>query len=116
MDNSEFLQTNRDVAAAQADGKPVIALESTVIAHGLPRPQNIETAERLEQIVRAEGATPATIAVLEGQLCVGLDRAQLDVIATRRDIKKLSVRDLAIACAGKWNGATTVASTIWIAH
>ncbi|HBB98604.1 MAG TPA: pseudouridine-5-phosphate glycosidase [Blastocatellia bacterium] len=116
MDNTEFLQTNRDVAAALSDHRPVVALESTVIAHGLPRPQNIETAERLEQIVRAEGATPATIAVLDGMLCVGLDRPQLDQIATRQDIKKLSVRDLAIGVAHKWNGATTVASTMWIAH
>src|SRR5438270_9062677 len=107
---------NPDVTAALAAGKPVVALESTVIAHGLPRPQNIETAERLEQIVRAEGATPATIAVLGGSLCVGLDRLQLDQIATRQDIKKLSVKDLAIAVARKWNGATTVASTMWIAH
>lgn len=116
MNNSEFLHTNRDVAAARTDHRPIVALESTVIAHGLPRPQNIETAERLEQIARAGGATPATIAVLDGMLCVGLDRPQLDQIATRQDIKKLSVRDLAIAVARKWNGATTVASTMWIAH
>src|SRR2546423_6602527 len=116
MDNSEFLQTNRDLAAALAAGKPVVALESTVIAHGLPRPQNIQTAERLEQIVRAERATPATIAVIDGRFCVGLDRPQLDEIATGQDIKKLSVRDLVIARARKWNGATTVASTMWIAH
>src|SRR5256714_1045789 len=105
-----------DVTASLAAGKPVVALESTVIAHGLPRPQNIETAQRLEQIARAEGATPATIAVLDGMLCVGLDRPQLDQIGTRQDIKKLSVRDLAIGVARKWNGATTVASTMWIAH
>jgi len=116
MDNTEFLHTNRDVAAAFSDHRPVVALESTVIAHGLPRPQNIDTAQRLEQIARAEGATPATIAVLDGLLCVGLDRPQLDQIATRQDIKKLSVRDLAIAVARNWNGATTVASTMWIAH
>src|SRR5207237_7132276 len=87
-----------------------------VIAHGLPRPQNIETAQRLEQIARAEGATPATIAVLDGLFCVGLDWAKLEQIATGEDIKKLSVRDLAIAAARKWNGATTVASTLWVAH
>lgn len=107
---------NPEVTADLAAGKPVVALESTVIAHGLPRPQNIETAERLEQIVRAEGATPATIAVLDGELCVGLDQPQLEQIATLPDIKKLSVRDLAIGVARKWNGATTVASTMWIAH
>ena len=107
---------NPDVTAALAAGKPVVALESTVIAHGLPRPQNIETAQRLEQIARAEGATPATIAVLNGLFCVGLDWAKLEQIATGEDIKKLSVRDLAIAAARKWNGATTVASTMWVAH
>ena len=107
---------NPDVTAALAAGKPVIALESTVIAHGLPRPQNIETAQRLEQIARAKGATPATIAVLDGLFCVGLDWAKLEQIATGEDIKKLSVRDLAIAAARKWNGATTVASTMWVAH
>src|SRR6266576_5018011 len=88
-----------DVTASLAAGKPVVALESTVIAHGLPRPQNIETAQRLEQIARAEGTIPATIAVLDGMLWVGLDRPQVDQIGTRQDIKKLSVRDLAIAVA-----------------
>src|SRR5437016_6555277 len=104
MANEKLFHIHREIAAALAANKPVVALESTVIAHGLPRPQNIETAERLEQIVRAEGATPATIAVLGGSLCVGLDRPQLDQIATRQDIKKLSVRDLAIAVARRWNG------------
>src|SRR2546421_2729866 len=115
MDQNPMI-INPDITTALAADDPFVALESTVIAHGLPRPQNIETAERLEQIVRAEGVAPATIAVLDGMLCVGLDRPQLDQIGTRQDIKKLSVRDLAIAVARKWNGATTVASTMWIAH
>lgn len=115
MNNSEFLHTNREVAAALADHQPIAALESTVIAHGLPRPLNLETAQRLEQIVRAEGVTPATIAVLDGQFCVGLDQDQVERIATGDDIKKLSTRDLPIAVARGWNGATTVASTMWIA-
>src|SRR6266567_2143365 len=114
MSSDRSIRIKPEIQSALADGKPAVALESTVIAHGLPRPQNIETAERLEQIVRAAGATPATIAVIEGRLCVGLDRPQLELIATRRDIKKLSVKDLAIACARQWNGATTVASTMWI--
>src|SRR5438552_4505313 len=116
MANEKLFHIHREIAAALAAGKPVVALESTVIAHGLPRPQNIETAARLEQIMHAEGATPATIAVINGRFCVGLDRAQLDRIATGQDIKKLSVRDLAIARARKWDGATTVASTMWVAH
>jgi pseudouridine-5'-phosphate glycosidase len=105
-----------EVEAALGAGRPVVALESTVIAHGLPRPQNLETARRLEQIVRGEGATPATIAILGGVFCVGLDDAQLEHIATSGDVKKISRRDLPVAVARRWDGATTVASTIWIAE
>lgn len=113
---SNFLKLNPEIASALAANKPVVALESTVIAHGLPRPQNLETAQRLEQIVRQEGAIPATIAVLSGKLCVGLDAQQLEYLASSKDVRKLSTRDLAIAAANEWDGATTVASTIWIAH
>lgn len=116
MKNSEFLQTNREVSDALSDHRPIVALESTVIAHGLPQPLNLETARRLEQIVRQERATPATIAVLKGQLCVGLDQSQLKHLATSDTIKKLSTRDLAVAVANELDGATTVASTMWIAH
>lgn len=112
----ELLSLNSEVESALLDGKPVVALESTVIAHGLPRPQNIETARRLEQIVRDGGAIPATIGVVGGNLLIGLDANQIDLLAKADDIKKLSVRDLAIAVARRWNGATTVASTMWIAH
>jgi pseudouridine-5'-phosphate glycosidase len=107
---------NPEIEAALAANRAVVALESTVIAHGLPRPQNLETAQSLEQIVRQEGATPATIAVLGGRLCAGLDQEQLEQLANSDDIRKLSTRDLAIAVARAWNGATTVASTMWIAH
>jgi pseudouridine-5'-phosphate glycosidase len=116
MTSNKFIQLNPEIELALAANRAVVALESTVIAHGLPRPQNLETAQRLEQIVRAEGATPATIAVLGGNLCVGLDQKQLEQLATKDDIKKLSTRDLAIAVARRWNGATTVASTMWMAH
>jgi pseudouridylate synthase len=116
MNNSEFLQTNREVSAALSDHRPIVALESTVIAHGLPHPQNLEIARRLEQIVRQENATPATIAVLRGWLCVGLDQSQLEHLATSDDIRKLSTRDLAVAVANEWDGATTVAATMWIAR
>jgi pseudouridine-5'-phosphate glycosidase len=116
MNNSEFLQINPEVAAVLSNRRPVVALESTVIAHGLPQPQNLETARRLEQIIRDEEATPATIAVLAGKLCVGLDSRQLAHLATSTDIKKISTRDLAVAVASEWDGATTVASTMWIAH
>lgn len=107
---------DREVASALASNQPIVALESTVIAHGLPRPQNLETALRLEDRVRAEGALPATIAVLNGKLCVGLEAGQRELIANADDIKKLSTRDLPIAVAHGWNGATTVAATMWIAH
>jgi len=105
-----------EVNSALAGNKPVVALESTVIAHGLPRPQNIETANRLEQIVSEQGATPATVAILEGRPCVGLNQAQLEHLANSDDIKKISTRDLAVAVARGWDGATTVATTMWIAH
>jgi pseudouridine-5'-phosphate glycosidase len=116
MTTSTFLQLNPEIESALAAGKPVVALESTVIAHGLPQPQNLETAQRLEQIIRDQGATPATIAVLKGRLCVGLDQTQLEHLATSNTIKKISTRDLPVAVANGWDGATTVASTMWIAH
>ncbi len=116
MTVEKFLRISPEVSAALAANRPVVALESTVIAHGLPRPQNLETAQRLEETVREVGATPATIAVIEGRLCVGLNADQVDILANRDDIKKVSTRDLAIAVAQGWNGATTVASTMWIAH
>jgi pseudouridine-5'-phosphate glycosidase len=116
MTGDKFIHLNPEIESALAANQAAVALESTVIAHGLPRPQNLETAQRLEQIVRQEGATPATIAVLSGKLCVGLDQGQLQRLATNDDIKKLSTRDLAVAVMNEWNGATTVASTMWIAH
>jgi pseudouridylate synthase len=114
--NHNLISISQEVASSIADNKPVVALESTVIAHGLPRPQNLDTAQRLERIVREAGATPATIAVLDGKLCVGLDERQIEYLANTDEIRKLSTRDLAVAVARRWNGATTVASTIWIAH
>jgi pseudouridylate synthase len=116
MISNKSIHINGDVESALTSNNPIVALESTVIAHGLPRPQNLETARRLEQIARAEGATPATIAVIDGRLCVGLNDNQIELLATSSDIKKISTRDLAIAVAGGWNGATTVAATMWIAH
>ena len=113
---AEYLKIKAEVQSALTTNQPVVALESTVIAHGLPRPQNLETAKQLEGIVRAAGAVPATVAMLSGTLHAGLEDSQLELLAENDDIKKLSVRDLAIGVAQKWNGATTVASTMWIAH
>jgi pseudouridine-5'-phosphate glycosidase len=107
---------NNEVRDALKTGKPVVALESTVIAHGLPQPQNLETALKLEQIVRENGAVPATIAVFDGEFHVGLDREQIEFLAAGQNIRKISRRDLPIAAAKKLNCATTVATTTFIAH
>ena len=112
----ELLNIAPEVARAIRDRHPVVALESTVIAHGLPRPQNLQTAQRLEQIVREAGATPATIAIIDGKPSVGLSDDQIYALANNSDIKKVSTRDISIAVARGSNGATTVASTTWIAH
>jgi pseudouridine-5'-phosphate glycosidase len=112
----QLLNIAPDVATAMSDGHPVVALESTVIAHGLPRPQNLQTAHRLEQVVREAGAIPATIAIINGKPSVGLNDDQISTLANSSDIKKISTRDISIAVAQGWNGATTVASTTWIAH
>jgi pseudouridylate synthase len=103
------------VAEALAWGKPVVALESTLIAHGLPRPDNLALAHELEAIVRAAGGVPATIAVLRGEIVVGLNPAELEHVASGDHIAKLSLRDLAPAIAGGADGATTVASTAFVA-
>jgi pseudouridine-5'-phosphate glycosidase len=116
MTDQALASYSGEVHSALAGNRPIVALESTVIAHGLPRPQNLETALRLEQIVKEEGAVPATIAILKGRLWAGLSNEQIHVVAESEEIKKVSIRDLPIAVAEKWNGATTVASTIWIAH
>lgn len=110
-----MLQVADEVADALAGGRPVVALESTIIAHGLPRPENLEVAARVEAAVRAEGAVPATVAVLDGRLRVGLDAAALERIAAGDGVAKLGVRDLGIAVARGLPGATTVASTAWAA-
>jgi pseudouridine-5'-phosphate glycosidase len=104
-----------EIAAALAQGGAVVALESTIIAHGMPYPGNLETARAVERIIRAEGALPATIAVLDGRLKVGLDDAALQRVARSPDMAKASVRDLPVLMASRRDGATTVASTTRIA-
>ena len=116
MTNSNLLRLSDEVEAALKDSRAVVALESTVIAHGLPRPVNLETALRLEEIVRSRGVVPATIAILKGRLQVGLNREQLEFLAHGDEIRKISRRDLPVAVAKKWDGATTVATTAWIAE
>src|SRR6266404_5139020 len=113
---TNILQISPEVTAALVSKKPVVALESTVISHGLPRPQNLETALSLQKIIRDAGAIPATIAILKGKLRVGLNDDEVRGLAEQDGIKKVSTRDLPIALARDWDGATTVASTSWIAH
>jgi pseudouridylate synthase len=103
-----------EVAEAMAAGRPVVALESTLISHGLPHPRNLEVAHELEAAVREAGATPATIAMVAGEARVGLDSGALETIAGG-DVAKCGVRDLAVVAARGGHGATTVASTAWLA-
>jgi pseudouridine-5'-phosphate glycosidase len=105
----------RHVSDALGDHRAVVALESTIIAHGLPRPRNVEVAAEIEETVRANGAVPATIGMVAGQLVVGLDPSEIERLATADDVAKLSVRDLAVAGATGRDGATTVASTAALA-
>jgi pseudouridine-5'-phosphate glycosidase len=104
-----------EVADALAAGRPVVALESTIISHGLPRPDNLRIAREIEDAVRAGGAVPATIAVVDGHPCIGLDEAALDRIANDPAVTKVSARDLAMIAAHGGVGATTVASTAHLA-
>jgi pseudouridine-5'-phosphate glycosidase len=109
------MRYTREVSEALDAGRPVVALESTIIAHGLPRPENLEVARAIEEIVREEGATPATVAVVEGMVRIGLDREALEAIATDDGVVKCSARDLAVVMARRATGATTVAATATLA-
>jgi pseudouridine-5'-phosphate glycosidase len=104
-----------EIAAALAERRPIVALESTIIAHGMPYPDNLDVAHRLEGIIRLAGAVPATIAILDGRLKVGLSENELEHLAQSREIAKASVRDLPVLLATRRDGATTVASTMRVA-
>ena len=110
-----LISVRSDIAAALAEGRPVVALESTVIAHGLPRPHNFATALQMEAAVREAGALPATIAVLNGQLVVGLAEAQIASVAEMPNVAKASSGDLSAILASRKPGATTVAATVFVA-
>nr|WP_296070923.1 pseudouridine-5'-phosphate glycosidase [uncultured Actinoplanes sp.] len=103
------------VTRARRDGRPVVALESTIISHGLPHPDNLRVAREIEQTVRDNGAVPATIGMIGGELIVGLDDTQIEHLALAEGVAKLSVRDLAVAAAKRADGATTVAATSAVA-
>lgn len=109
------MRIHPEVADALADGRPVVALESTIISHGLPRPDNLRTAREIEDAVRAGGAVPATIAIVDGEPHIGLDDAVLRHIATSDTVIKAGVRDIAVLAARGGDGATTVASTAHLA-
>lgn len=109
------IRLGEQVEAALRDGRPIVALESTIVAHGLPRPDNLRVAQEIEQAVRAAGAVPATIGMIAGELIVGLDDAQLTRLASADGVAKLSARDLPIAAAAGADGATTVAGTSAVA-
>src|ERR1700693_4617293 len=104
-----MLKFSKEISAGQAAGKPIVALESTIISHGLPRPRNLEVAREVEEIVRSAGAIPATIALIDGVIHVGLETDQLERIANDDGVIKASTRDLAIVEATKKSAATTVA-------
>jgi len=110
------IRFSTEVAQARSDNAPVVVLESTIISHGLPRPKNLDVAIEVEEIVRSAGATPATIAIIDGRIHVGLEREELRRVATEDGIVKASIRDLPIVAAKKLSAATTVAATSHIAH
>ncbi len=112
---NSFLEINPEVKKAIAGGKPVVALESTIISHGMPYPQNIKTAKEVEGIVRSNGAEPATIALFNGKCYVGLTGEQLDYFASSKNVWKVSLRDMPYVISKKLYGATTVAATMRIA-
>ena len=117
MKMNAYLDVNPEVAAALAEGKPVVALESTIISHGMPYPQNVETALNVEKIIRENGAVPATIAVIGGRLKAGLSAEEIEYFGKKgKAIAKASRRDLAVLCARGEDGATTVTTTMIIAH
>ena len=117
MNLNKYLDVNPEVAAAIAEGKPVVALESTIISHGMPYPQNVETALNVERVIRENGAVPATIAIIGGRLKAGLTADEIAYFGKKgRDIAKASRRDLAVLCARGEDGATTVTTTMIIAH
>ncbi|WP_251551534.1 pseudouridine-5'-phosphate glycosidase [Neobacillus muris] len=108
----EYITLSEEVRIAQEQGKPIVALESTIISHGMPYPQNVQTAREVEQIIRDLGAVPATIAIVDGKIKIGLSDEELEMFGKSSDVAKASRRDLAYLLAAKKKGATTVAATM----
>ena len=117
MDYTQFLDVNPEVAAAVKEGRPVVALESTIISHGMPYPQNVETALNVEKVIRENGAVPATIAIIGGRLKAGLTADEIEYFGKKgMEITKASRRDIAAIISRGIDGATTVTTTMMIAH
>ena len=108
----KWLEYSEEVLEAKKANKPIVALESTIISHGMPYPQNVQTAKEVEEVIRKNGAVPATIAILNGKIKIGLSDEELEFLAQSRDVEKASRRDLPYLIAKKKNGATTVAATM----
>ena len=115
MNTEKYLSVTPEIAEAVAAGKPVVALESTILSHGMPYPQNVEFAHKVEEIVRSEGAIPATTAIIGGKLKVGLTAEELEIMCKAEGVGKVSRRDVAVYLATNQTGATTVATTMMIA-
>ena len=116
MKLNSYLDIHPEVKNALNSKQPIVALESTIISHGMPYPKNIETALMVEDTVRANNAIPATIAIIKGRLKVGLTKKEIEFLATNDEVRKISRRDFAITVSQKLSGSTTVASTMIIAH
>jgi pseudouridine-5'-phosphate glycosidase len=116
MKLNDYLDFHPDVENALKNNLPIVALESTIISHGMPYPKNIETALMVEETVRSNNAVPATIAIIKGRLKIGLTEKEIEFLATNDEIKKISRRDLAVAVSQQLSGSTTVASTMIIAN
>ena len=116
MDSKDLLLFAPEVSDALNSGKPVVALESTIISHGMPYPRNVSTALEVEAVVRENGAIPATTALMDGQFCVGLSSDQIEKLGSSDGVKKVSLRDIGVALSKEILGATTVATTMFIAE
>lgn len=113
---NDYLDVNPEVAKALEEGRPVVALESTIIAHGMPYPKNVETAIAVEEVIKANGAVPATIGILGGRIKIGLTKEEIEYMAHAKNVLKVSRRDLPLVIAQKMDGATTVAGTMIAAN
>jgi pseudouridine-5'-phosphate glycosidase len=112
---NNFLKLSDEVQSALLNKKPLVALESTIIAHGMPYPKNVETALEVEQLIRNNGAIPATIAIINGKCCVGLTAKEIEIFGKEKNVWKVSLRDMPYVISKKLYGATTVAATMRIA-